>query len=147
MLMAKIPQQRGNARRYGSSFTNFWQIRSHTQSVTNRQRLCTILHIESRTMSTSSQWNDKTACWQIYFGSTLSGAVYTDDEVNNRIAKASAAYVEISRIEEVSGCINSWKSIKLQYYSLIKTVYACDTWTVYQHHAKRLNHIHTSCFR
>ena len=26
-------------------------------------------------------------------------------------------------------------------------LYACETWTVYQQHAKRLNHFHTSCFR
>ena len=24
-------------------------------------------------------------------------------------------------------------------------LYACETWTVYQRHAKRLNHFHTSC--
>ena len=26
-------------------------------------------------------------------------------------------------------------------------LYACETWTVYQQHAKRLNHFHTSCLR
>ena len=26
-------------------------------------------------------------------------------------------------------------------------IYACETWTVYQRHAKRLNHFHTSCLR
>ena len=26
-------------------------------------------------------------------------------------------------------------------------LYACETWTVYQRHAKRLNHSHTSCLR
>ena len=26
-------------------------------------------------------------------------------------------------------------------------LYACETWTVYQRHAKRLNHFHTSCLR
>ena len=26
-------------------------------------------------------------------------------------------------------------------------MYACETWTVYQRHAKRLNHFHTSCLR
>ena len=26
-------------------------------------------------------------------------------------------------------------------------LYACKTWTVYQRHAKRLNHFHTSCLR
>ena len=26
-------------------------------------------------------------------------------------------------------------------------LYACETWTVYQRHGKRLNHFHTSCLR
>ena len=26
-------------------------------------------------------------------------------------------------------------------------LYACETWTVYQRHAKRLNHFHLSCLR
>ena len=26
-------------------------------------------------------------------------------------------------------------------------LYACETWTVYQRHAKRLNHFHTRCLR
>ena len=26
-------------------------------------------------------------------------------------------------------------------------LYACETWTLYQRHAKRLNHFHTSCLR
>ena len=26
-------------------------------------------------------------------------------------------------------------------------LYACETWTVYQRHAKRLNHLHKSCLR
>ena len=26
-------------------------------------------------------------------------------------------------------------------------LFACETWTVYQRHAKRLNHFHTSCLR
>ena len=33
------------------------------------------------------------------------------------------------------------------YRSVVLTtlLYACETWTVYQRHAKRLNHFHTSC--
>ena len=26
-------------------------------------------------------------------------------------------------------------------------LYGCETWTVYQHHAKKLNHFHTTCLR
>ena len=47
-----------------------------------------------------------------------------------------------------------WKGIrldtKLKVYKavLLSTfLYACETWTVYQRHAKRLNHFHLSCLR
>ena len=30
---------------------------------------------------------------------------------------------------------------------IITLLYACETWTVYQRHAERLNHFHTSCLR
>ena len=35
------------------------------------------------------------------------------------------------------------------YWSMVlpTLLYACKTWTVYQRHAKRLNHFHTSCLR
>ena len=39
---------------------------------------------------------------------------------------------------------------KLKLYRLVvlpTLLYACETWTVYQQHAKRLNHFHTSCLR
>ena len=67
-----------------------------------------------------------------YLGSTLSRVVYIDDEVNARIAKASAAF-----------------DTKLKVYGsvVLPILYACETWTVYQRHAKRLNHFHTSCLK
>ena len=40
--------------------------------------------------------------------------------------------------------------IKLKVYKavvLLTLLYACETWTDYQRHAKRLNHFHTSCLR
>ena len=33
------------------------------------------------------------------------------------------------------------------YYNMTTLLYACETWTVYQWHAKRLNHFHTNCLR
>ena len=39
---------------------------------------------------------------------------------------------------------------KLKFYRAVvlpTLFYACETWTVYQRHAKRLNHFHTSCLR
>ena len=63
--------------------------------------------------------------------------VHIDDEVNARIAKASAAFGRLR------GSIWDRSGIRLD----TTLLYACETWTVYQRHAKRLNHFHTSCIR
>ena len=83
-----------------------------------------------------------------YLGSTLSRVVHIDDEVNARIAKASAAFGQLrGSIWDRSGIKFD---TKLKVYRLVvlpTLLYACETWTVYQRHAKRLNHFHTSCLR
>ena len=80
-----------------------------------------------------------------YLGSTLSRVVHIDDEVSSRTAKASAAF---------RGSIWGRSGIRLDtklkvYRSVVlpTLLYACETWTVYQRHIKRLNHFHTSCLR
>ena len=43
-----------------------------------------------------------------------------------------------------------WVDTKLKVYRSVvlpTLLYGCETWTVYQQHAKRLNHFHTSCLR
>ena len=85
-----------------------------------------------------------------YLGSTLSRVVHTDDEVNARIAKASAAFGRLrGSIWDRSGIrldtkLKVYRSVVLPNTTVL---YACETWTVYQRHAKRLNHFHTSCLR
>ena len=83
-----------------------------------------------------------------YLGSTLSRAVHIDDEATARTAKASVAFGRL--------CTNVWErngirlDTKLQVYKAIvlpTLLYACETWTVYQRHAKKLNHFHLSCLR
>ena len=83
-----------------------------------------------------------------YLGSTLSRVVHIDDEVSARIAKASAAFGWLRD--------NVWHrngirlDTKLKVYKAVvlpTLLYACETWTVYQRHAKRLNHFHTNCLR
>ena len=83
-----------------------------------------------------------------YLGSTLSRVVHIDDEVSARIAKASAAFGRLR------GSIWDRRGIRLDtklkvYRSVVlpTLLYACETWTVYQQHARRLNHFHTSCLR
>ena len=83
-----------------------------------------------------------------YHGSTLSRVVHMDDEVNARIAKASAAFGRLrGTIWDRSGIRHDKKLKVYGYVALPTLLYRCETWTVYQRHAKRLNHFHTSCFR
>ena len=83
-----------------------------------------------------------------YIGSTLSRVVHIDDKVNARIAKASAAFVRLrGSVWDRSG-IRLDTKLKIYKAVVLPTLlYACETWTVYQRHAKRLNHFHTSCLR
>ena len=84
-----------------------------------------------------------------YLGSTLSRVVHIDDEVSaRRIAKASAAFGWLrGSVWDRSG-IRLDTMLKVYRAVVLPTLlYACETWTVYQRHAKRLNHFHTSCLR
>ena len=83
-----------------------------------------------------------------YLGSTLSRAVHIDDEGTARTAKASVAFGRLRT--------NVWKrngirlDTKLKVYKAVvlpTLLNACETWTVYQRHAKKLNHFHLSCLR
>ena len=83
-----------------------------------------------------------------YLGSTLSRVVHIDNEVNARIAKASAAFGRLrGSIWDLSGIRLDTKLKVYRSVVLPTLLYACETWTVYQRHAKRLNHFHTSCLR
>ncbi|KAJ1161828.1 hypothetical protein NDU88_002309 [Pleurodeles waltl] len=83
-----------------------------------------------------------------YLGSTLSRSVNIDNEVDTRITKATSAF---GRLRE-----SVWKrrevklSPKLKMYKvviLLTLLYACETWTVYERHAKKLNRSHMNCLR
>ena len=83
-----------------------------------------------------------------YLGSTLSRVVHIDDEVSASIAKANAAFGRLR------GSILDRSGIRLDtklkvYRSVVLPIllYACETQTVYQRHAKRLNRFYTSCLR
>ena len=75
----------------------------------------------------------------IYLGSTLSRVVHIDDEVNARISKANAAFGRLrGSIWDRSG-IGLDTKVKVYRSVVLPTLlYACDTWTVYQRHAKIL---------
>ena len=81
-----------------------------------------------------------------YLGSTLSGVVHIDDEVNAKIAKAGAAFGRLSgSIWDRSGIRLDTKLKVYRSVVLPALLYACETLSVYQRHAKRMNHFHTSC--
>ena len=84
-----------------------------------------------------------------YLGSTLSRAVQIDDEVTARTAKASVAFGRLrTNVWERNGIRLDTKLIVYKAVVLLTLLYACETWTVYQLHAKKLNHFHlVSCLR
>ena len=83
-----------------------------------------------------------------YLGSTLSRVMYIDGEVNARIAKASAAFGRLHGSVWDRSEIRLDTKLKVYKAVVLPTLlYACETRTVYQRHAKRLNHFHTSCLR
>ena len=83
-----------------------------------------------------------------YLGSTLSRAVHIDDEVTARTAKASVAFGRLrTNVWERNGIRLDTKLKVYKAVVLPTLLYACETWTVYQRHAKKLNHFHLSCLR
>ena len=83
-----------------------------------------------------------------YLGSTLSRAVHIDDEVTARTAKASVAFGRLrTNVWERNGIRLDTKLKDYKAVVLPTLLYACETWTVYQRHAKELNHFHLSCLR
>ena len=83
-----------------------------------------------------------------YLGNTLSRAVHIDDEFTARIAKASMIFGRLCAfIWEQNGIkldtkLNVYKAVVLP-----TLLFACEIWTVYQRHAKRLKHFHLNCLR
>ena len=83
-----------------------------------------------------------------YLGSTLSRAVHIDDEITARITMASVAFGRLrANVWERNGIKLDTKLKVYKAVVLPTLLYACETWTVYQRHAKRLNHFHLSCLR
>nr|VZI39499.1 unnamed protein product [Spirometra erinaceieuropaei] len=83
-----------------------------------------------------------------YLGSTLSRNTKIDDEVANRISKASQAF---GRLQSTVWNRHGFQlSTKLKMYKaviLTTLLYGVETWTVYAKQARRLNHFHLSCLR
>uniref|UniRef100_A0A0L8GS27 C2H2-type domain-containing protein n=1 Tax=Octopus bimaculoides TaxID=37653 RepID=A0A0L8GS27_OCTBM len=83
-----------------------------------------------------------------YLSSTLSRNVVIDDEINTRLAKASAAFGRLHKNVWDRRGITSMTKIKVYKAVILTTLlYGCESWTVYQHHVKKLNHFHTTRLR
>nr|VZI28115.1 unnamed protein product [Spirometra erinaceieuropaei] len=83
-----------------------------------------------------------------YLGSTLSRNTKIDDEVANRISKASQAFDRLqSTVWNRHGLQLSTKLMMYKAVILPTLLYGAETWTVYTRQARRLNHFHLSCLR
>ena len=83
-----------------------------------------------------------------YLGSTLSRTAVIDDEVNTRLAKASASFGRLHKNVWDRNGITIETKIKVYKAVVLTTLlYGCESWTVYQRHVKRLNHFHTTRLR
>nr|VZI06148.1 unnamed protein product [Spirometra erinaceieuropaei] len=83
-----------------------------------------------------------------YLGSTLSRNTKIDDEVANRISKASPAFGRLqSTVWNRHGIQLSTKLKMYKAVILPTLLYGAETWTVYAKQARRLNHFHLSCLR
>ena len=83
--------------------------------------------------------------WAEHFDGVLNQPSSINDEAIN---KASAAFSRLrGSIWDRSGIRLDTKLKVYRSVVLPTLLYACETWTVYQWHAKRLNHFHTSCLR
>ena len=83
-----------------------------------------------------------------YLGSNLSREANIDVEVNNRLSKANSALGRLRKKVWDRRGISQETKLKV-YMAVVLTVllYACETWTVYSRHARKLNHFHTKCLR
>ena len=74
--------------------------------------------------------------------------VVIDDEVNARLAKASAAFGRLHKNVWNSRGITLETKIKVYWaIGLTTLLYGCKSWMVYQCHARKLNHFHTMYLR
>ncbi|BHF82989.1 hypothetical protein SprV_0802613000 [Sparganum proliferum] len=83
-----------------------------------------------------------------YLGSTLSRNTKIDDEVANRISKASQTFGRLqSTVWNRHGLQLGTKLKMYKAVILPMLLYGAETWTVYTKQARRLNHFHLSCLR
>nr|VZI43366.1 unnamed protein product [Spirometra erinaceieuropaei] len=83
-----------------------------------------------------------------YLGSTLSRSSKIDDEVANRISKASQAFGRLRSTVWNRHGLQLSTSLKMYKAVILPTLlYGAETWTVYTRQTRGPNHFHLSCLR
>ena len=81
-----------------------------------------------------------------YLGSTREANI--DVEVNNRFSKANSAFGRLrKKVWDRRGISQDTKLNVYMAVVLTVLLYACESWTVYSRHDRKLNHFHTKCLR
>lgn len=71
-----------------------------------------------------------------------------DDSMNARLTKASVAFVRLYKNVWDRKGIKTDTKIKVYRVVVLTTLlYGCEAWTVYQKHARKLNHFHMTSLR
>ena len=80
-----------------------------------------------------------------YLGSTVSTSVNIDSEEDKRIAKASSAFGRLRASVWDRRRIKLKTKLKVYKAAVLPTLlYTCETWTVYERHAKKISVASTS---
>eukprot|EP00795_Rhopilema_esculentum_P006896 gene6896-12505_t len=83
-----------------------------------------------------------------YLDSTLSNAVNIDDEINNRLVKASAAFGRLMKNVWQRRGISTKRELKVYRAVILTTLmYGSETWAVNKIHANKLQHFQTKHLR
>ena len=81
-----------------------------------------------------------------YLCSTLSRCTNIDDEIKNRIAKASSAFGSLrKKVWKRRGISQSTRVKVYKAVVLTTLLYGWEAWTVYRRHEKQLQQFHTQC--
>nr|VZH94482.1 unnamed protein product [Spirometra erinaceieuropaei] len=84
----------------------------------------------------------------LYVCSTLSRNTKIDDEVANRISKASQVFGHLQSTVWNRHGLQLSRKLKIYKAVILPTLlYGAETWTVYAKQARRLNHFHLCCLR
>lgn len=83
-----------------------------------------------------------------YLGSTVCSVVHSDDEIDAKIAKSSAAFDILRSIVWRRRGIKLPTKLKVYKAVVMPTLeYDCETRTPYKKHTKKLNRFHITCLR